>query len=172
MTSVSHAIAQQPSEQALAQVGWPSENLDENVARQLPPEAIALFLPFLPLGVGRAALVPDLVVKRLMVALDLVAQHDEVHERVGVDDEEDERCQKEERDQRKLDAEEWQLDRLLEEKVSVGDRARGDREIEEHEQVGDPQAPADRGRVVDRLLDRLEVVGLFGDFWQVVRALG
>ena len=38
--------------------------------------------------------------------------------------------------------------------IGVRHRARGDREIEEDEQIGEPQAAADRRRVVDRLLDR------------------
>jgi hypothetical protein len=45
----------------------------------------------------------------------------------------------------------------------VRHRARGDREIEHHEQIGEPEAPADRRRVVNRLFDRLEIVGLLGD---------
>ena len=82
--------------------------------------------------------VADLFVQRLMKALALVAQHHEMHERVGVHDEEDERGKGEEGDQRQLDAEERQLDRPLEEEVGVRHRARGDREIEEDEEIGEP----------------------------------
>ena len=48
-------------------------------------------------------------------------------------------------------------------RLLVRHRARGDRKIEQDEQIGEPEAPADRRRVVHRLLDRLEVVGLGGD---------
>ena len=41
--------------------------------------------------------------------------------------------------------------------------ARGDREIEQGEEIGEPQCAADRRCVFDRLLDRLEIVGLLSD---------
>ncbi len=80
-----------------------------------------------------------------------------------MDDQEQDRRQKEEGEQRQVDTEERQLDRLFEEEVGVRHRARSDGEIEEHKKIGEPQAAADRGGVVERLLDRFEVVGLFGD---------
>ena len=72
---------------------------------------------------------------------------------------------------RQFDAEERQLDRLLEKEIGVRHCARSDREIEENEQIGEPQAPANRCRVVDRLLDRLQIVGLGRD-WRKVRRGG
>jgi len=54
----------------------------------------------------------------------------------------------------------------------VGHRARGDREIEEDEVIGEPEGAADRSRVVDRLLDRLEVVGLLGELRKSFRRRG
>ena len=84
-----------------------------------------------------------------------------------MDDEEEDRREEEEGEQRQFDVEERQLDRILEEEIGVRHRARGDREIEQDEQIGEPQAPADRRRVVDRLLDRLQIVGFGGDWRKV-----
>jgi hypothetical protein len=75
-------------------------------------------------------IVLDLLVKRLMIALRLVGQHHEMHEDVSVDDDEQDRGQKEEREQRQIDAEERQLDRIFEKEIGMRDRARGNREIE------------------------------------------
>ena len=73
-----------------------------------------------------------------MEALRLVGQHDQMHERVGVNDEKQDRREEEESEQRQLDVEERQLDRILEKEIGVRHRARGDREIEENEQIGEP----------------------------------
>ena len=78
------------------------------------------------------------IVQRLMEPLRLVGQHDEMHERIGVDDEEQDRREEEEGEQRQFDVEERQLDRILEEEIGVRHRARGDREIEENEEIGEP----------------------------------
>jgi hypothetical protein len=51
----------------------------------------------------------------------------------------------------------------------VRHRAGRDRQIEQDEQVGEPQAPADRSRVVDRLLEVVEVVGLLEENLWVAR---
>ena len=102
-------------------------------------------------------------VQHLMEPLCLVGQHDQMHERIGVDDKEQDRRQEEEREQRQFDVEERELDRILEKEIGMRHRARGDREIEENEKVGEPQAAADGRRVVDRLLDSLQIVGLLGD---------
>ena len=61
-----------------------------------------------------------------------------MHEGVGVDDDEQDRSNEKERKQRQFDFEERQLDRVLEEEIGVRHRARGDREIEEDEQIGEP----------------------------------
>ena len=42
----------------------------------------------------------------------------------------------------------------------MGHRSRGDREIEEDEEVGEPEAATYGRRIVDRLLDRFEVLRL------------
>jgi hypothetical protein len=55
-----------------------------------------------------------------------------------VDDEEQDRREEEEGEQRQFDIEERQLDRILEEEIGVRHRARGDREIEENEEIGEP----------------------------------
>ncbi len=70
-----------------------------------------------------------------------------MHERVGVHDEEQDRREEKEGKQRLFDIEERQLDRILEKEIGVRHRARRDREIEENEQIGEPQAayPADSG---------------------------
>ena len=120
----------------------------------------------------RGVLVADLVAQRLIEPLRLVGQHDQMHERIGVDDEEEDRREEEEGEQRQFDVEERQLDRLLEKEIGVRHRARGDREVEQNEQIGEPEAAADRRRVVDRLLDRLQIVGLGRDRRKVGRAGG
>ena len=90
-----------------------------------------------------------------------------MHKRIGVDDEEEDRREEEEGEQRQFDVEERQLDRILEKEIGVRHRARGDRKIEEDEQIGEPQAPADRRRVVDGCLDRLQIVGIRRNRWKV-----
>ena len=45
----------------------------------------------------------------------------------------------------------------------MGDGARGDRNIGEHEEIGEPEPAADGGGVLDRLFDFFEIVGLLGD---------
>src|SRR5256885_227144 len=46
----------------------------------------------------------------------------------------------------------------------MGDGARRDRDIGEDEEIGEPQAAADRGGVVfDRFFDFFQIVGLGGD---------
>ena len=83
-------------------------------------------------------LVADLVAENRIEPLRLVSQHDEMHERIGVNDYEQDRGEEEEGEQRQFDAEERQLDRVLEKEVGVRHRAGGDREIEQHEQIGEP----------------------------------
>jgi hypothetical protein len=52
---------------------------------------------------------------------------------------------------------------FFEKEIGVGHRSGGDGEIEQNEQIGEPERPADRSRVVDRLLDRLQIIGLLGN---------
>jgi hypothetical protein len=52
-----------------------------------------------------------------------------------VGDDEQQRRQKKEGEQRQLDIEERQLDRVLQEQVGVGDGASGDTEVEQDKEV-------------------------------------
>jgi len=47
----------------------------------------------------------------------------------------------------------------------MSDGARRDRKLRENEEIGEPQAAADGGRVLDNLHDGFEIVGLGGDGW-------
>jgi hypothetical protein len=49
----------------------------------------------------------------------------------------------------------------------MGDGARRDRDIGENEEIGEPEAAADGGRVFGRFFDLLEIVGLGGDGGQI-----
>ena len=142
--SVTQAIARnsQPNAPARRSFG-PVEKLDEDVARQLPLQILARCGSDLAFS----------VVQRPMVALRLVGQHDEMHERVGVRDNEQDRREEEEGEQRQFDVEEWQLDRILEKEIGVRHRARGDREIEQNEQIGEPKGAADRRWGASRLAE-------------------
>jgi hypothetical protein len=104
----------------VANVTRPDEKLDENVARQLASQAVA----------NRGVLVADLLAQGRIEPPRLVRQHDQMHERIGVDDEEQDRREEEEGEQRQFDVEERQLDRILQEKVGMRHRARCDRKIE------------------------------------------
>jgi hypothetical protein len=73
-----------------------------------------------------------------MEALRLLGQHDEMHEGVGMHDDEQDRGEEEEGEQGQFDVEERQLDGILEKEIGVSHRARGDREIEEDEEIGEP----------------------------------
>jgi hypothetical protein len=148
---------QKPAEEARAHFRRPGEKLDEDVARQLPLEILAR-------RVGDIAI---RIVQRLMVALRLVGQHDQMHERIGMDDDEQDGRESEEGDQRQLDVEERQLDRMLEEKILMRHRTGGDCDIEKGRDIGQPEATADRYRVVDRLLERLQIVGIRRNRWKV-----
>jgi hypothetical protein len=81
--------------------------LNENIARQLTPESLALHLAPIGLLSRQAAAVAHLVVKRLVITFRFVRQKYEMHERVGVDDDEQDGCQEAEREQRKFGIEEW-----------------------------------------------------------------
>ena len=87
---------------------------------------------------GFIVVVANLVVQRLMESFRLVGQHDQMHERIGVGDEEQDRREKEEGEQRQFDVEEWKLDRMLEKEIGMRHRARGDRQIEQDEEIGEP----------------------------------
>jgi hypothetical protein len=73
--------------------------------------------------------VADLPTQHGIEPLRLVGQHHQMHERIGVDDEEQDGREEEEGEQRQFDVEERQLDRILEKEVRVRHCARGDREI-------------------------------------------
>ncbi len=80
-------------------------------------------------------LIADLVAERLIESFRLIGQQDQMHERVGVHDEEQDRREEKEGKQRQFDIEERQLDRILEKEIGMRHRARGDREIEENKQI-------------------------------------
>ena len=73
-----------------------------------------------------------------MEALSLVGQKHKMHERIGMDHDEQHRREEEEGEQRQLDIEERQLDRLLKKEIGMRHRARGDRKVEQHKQIGEP----------------------------------
>src|ERR1043166_378279 len=77
-------------------------------------------------------------------------------------DQEQQRGQHEEADERQLDVEERQLDRIFKKEVAVGDTACRDKKIEQYEQIADPQAGTDAGGVDDRSAQRLEIFRLVG----------
>ena len=101
------------------------------------------------------------VVKRFIQPLRLRGQQYQMHKDVCVDEDEEDRREEEEGAQGQIDTEERQLDRILEKEIRVRHRARGNREIEQNEQIREPQGTANRCCVFDGLLDRIQIVGLF-----------
>ena len=95
-----------------------------------------------------------------------------MHQRIGVDDEDDKRRQSKKGEERQFDIEEGQFDGAFQQKIFMGDGARRDRDVEENEEIGEPEPAADGGGVLDRFFDLLEIVGLFGDGGQIRRAAG
>ena len=118
---------QQRAESAFTKVRWAGEKLDENVARQLPPETVT----------NCGVLAADLIAEHLIEPFRLVGQHHEMHQRIGVDDEEKDRREEKKGEQRQFYVKEWELDRLFEEKICVRNGAGRDRKIEQHEQIGE-----------------------------------
>ena len=88
--------AQEESEFTLAQIRRAREKLDENVARQLPLEIL----------LRRSVYIASRLVQRAIKPFRLLRQHHQMHERVGVDDQEQGRREREEGDQRQFNAEE------------------------------------------------------------------
>jgi hypothetical protein len=129
----------------------PGEELHEDVARQLATEASA------------GVLVGDLFLELGMEGADLAGKHHEMQQRVGVDDQEQQRPEHEKAEQRQVDVEERQLDRVLEEHVPVGDPARGDRKIEEHKKVAQPQPRPDTRGIDHRIAQGLKVLRFGGE---------
>jgi len=86
--------------------------------------------------------VADLCLQLVVKDTDLVGQEHEMQQHVGVHDHEDRRTEHEESEQRQIDVEERQLDRVLEEQVLMRDAAGRDGEVEKHEQIADPQSRA------------------------------
>ena len=78
-------------------------------------------------------------------------------------DQKQDRREEEEGLQRQLDVQEGQLYGIFQEQIDMPHRAGGDREVEHQEEIGEPKACPDAGRVLQRLLDRLEIMRLLGD---------
>ena len=74
---------------ALANVPRPGEKLDKNNARQLPPQALSRFRR-----------IAELRAKLGIVYADLRAQHNEMYERIGMRDNENNWCQNKKSDKR------------------------------------------------------------------------
>ena len=84
-------------------------------------------------------------------------------------DQEQDRRQEEERHQRQFDVQERQFDGVFQEQIDMRHRSGGDREVEHQEEIGEPETRADAGRVLQRLLDRLEIMRLLGAAGLVAR---
>ena len=67
------------------------------------------------------------IVQRLIIPFRLLGQHNEMHERVGVHDDQQDWHQEEEGEQRQFNVEERQLDRVFEKEIGVRHRASGER---------------------------------------------
>ncbi len=67
-----------------------------------------------------------------------------------MNDDEDERPQDKKGFQRQFDIEKRQFDRAFEEQVAMRHGTRGDREIKQCEEIAEPEARADAGRIDDR----------------------
>jgi hypothetical protein len=90
----------------------------------------------------------------------LHAEHFEMRERIGVDDDDHKGRQSKKGEERQFDIEEGQFDCAFQQKIFVGDGASRNRDVGENEEIGEPQAAADGGRVFDRFFNLLEIVGL------------
>ncbi len=66
-----------------------------------------------------------------------------MHQRIGMDDEDDKGRQSKKGFERQFDIEEGQFDRANQQKIFMGDGARRDRDIGENEEIGEPQAAAE-----------------------------
>ena len=93
----------------------------------------------------------------------LVGEHCEVQQHIGMEDEEEERSQYEEAKERQFNIEKRQLDRVLKEEVAVRHGGRRDEEVEEQEEITEPQASADPRSVNDSLAQGVKVFCLGGE---------
>lgn len=134
----------------MAHVARGAEELDEDVARQLAAYAVS------------GVLVGDLGAQLRVEYAHLVGEQDEMQQHIGVQDDEDQRAEPEEAGQGQIDIQEGQLDAVLEEQILVGHRGGGDEQVEQDEQIADPQGAADRGGVHHGRLQRFQVAGLAG----------
>ena len=55
-----------------------------------------------------------------------------------------------------------QFDRILEQKILVRNRAGRDGDVQQREQIAEPERAADRRRVIDALADRVKVMSFLG----------
>jgi len=80
-----------------------------------------------------------------------------MQQHVGVDDQEQPGPQHEEGYERQIDVEEWQFDRIHQQKVAMCYANNGYREIKEHEEIAEPKASPDARRVDDCVAQGLEI---------------
>ena len=78
-------------------------------------------------------------------------------------DQKQDRREEEEGLQGQFDIQKGQLDGVFQKQIDMRHRAGGDREVEHQEEIGEPEPGADAGRILQRLLDRLEIMRLRGD---------
>ena len=98
-----------------------------------------------------------------------------MEKRIGVDDDKQDRREKEERDERQIDIEKWQLDRIFKQQIAVRDAACRDADIEQRKKIAEPEAAADRRRIFNALAGGFKSGGVFCrriDFACTRRALG
>jgi hypothetical protein len=86
-------------------------------------------------------------------------------ERIGVRDDEQNRRQNKKGDEGQFDIEKRQFDRVFEQKILMCNGARRDAYIEQDKEITQPKSRADGGRVLDGFSERIEVMRLFGDFF-------
>ena len=146
------------SQPAPAQALRPREKLDKNIGRKLPPQ---IFLGFLRIAELRLELPVE--------HADLRGQHDEMHERIGMRNNENDRRQNKKGDKRQWHiAHKRQFNGIFQEKIFMCHGASRDADVNQYEEIAQPQTCADRGRVLDGFSERVEVMRLFGEFFDWV----
>jgi hypothetical protein len=113
------------------------EELYKDIAGQLSPQPSSRIV------------FDDLHSKFVVESADLAGEQRKMQQHVGVHNQEQKRPQHEEADQRQVHVEEGQPDRTLEEEVPVRYPARRYGEIEEYEEIAEPQARPDARGVDD-----------------------
>jgi hypothetical protein len=126
------------SQPAPAQALRPREKLDKNIGRKLPPQ---IFLGFLRIAELRLELPVE--------HADLRGQHDEMHERIGMRNNENDRRQNKKGDKRQWHiAHKRQFNGIFQEKIFMCHGASRDADVNQYEEIAQPQTCADRGGTV------------------------